>query len=484
LEEKMSIRLSDGRVIPMEMHKVRIVQKTTLPPIGDRLAAIAEAGYNTFLLPTRNIFLDMLTDSGTNAMSDNQLGAMMVSDDAYAGSESFTRLAAAVKDVMGFDYTMPVHQGRAAEHLLAKVFVKPGSVVIMNYHFTTSRAHVELAGGTVLELISDEGLKTTSSNLFKGNMDLDKLKAAIQKHGDQIVYIRMEATTNLVGGQPFSLDNLRAVAEIARAHNIPLVYDASLISENAFLIKEREVAYQDWSIGDIIREQMKYVDIMYLSGRKSTAVRGGLIATNSKAYYGLLLNWLPVYEGFATYGGMSTKEVEAMTVGLREMCETDVAGAATQFIKYFVDRLDANGVPVVTPAGGLACHLDAKRFLPHIIQPQYPAGALAAAVYIASGIRSMERGTISTDRDLQGNEVMADLELARLAVPRRVYTMSHIEYAVDRITWLYQHRELVGGLKFIEEPPVLRFFFGRLAPVGDWPQRLAEAFVAEFGAGC
>ena len=205
----MSIRLSDGRVIPMEMHKVRIVQKTTLPPISDRLTAIADAGYNTFLLPTRDIFLDMLTDSGTNAMSDNQLGAMMVSDDAYAGSESFTRLAAAVKEVMGFDWTMPVHQGRAAEHLLAKVFVKPGSVVIMNYHFTTSRAHVELAGGTVLELISDEGLKTTSSNLFKGNMDLDKLRAAIAKHGDQIVYIRMEATTNLVGGQPFSLDNLR-----------------------------------------------------------------------------------------------------------------------------------------------------------------------------------------------------------------------------------------------------------------------------------
>ncbi len=480
----MSIRLSDGRVIPMEMHKVRIVQKVTLPPIGDRLNAIAAAGYNTFLLPTRHIFLDMLTDSGTNAMSDNQLGAMMVSDDAYAGSESFTRLAAAVKEVMGFDFCMPVHQGRAAEHLLAKVFVKPGSVVIMNYHFTTSRAHVELAGGTVLELIVDEGLLPVSANPFKGNMDLAKLRAAIAQHGDRIAYIRMEATTNLVGGQPFSLDNLAAVAAMARAHNIPLVYDASLISENAFLIKEREPAYRDWSIGDIIREQMQYVDIMYLSGRKSTAVRGGLIATNNRAYFTRLLEWLPVYEGFATYGGMSTKEIEAMTVGLREMCETDVAGSATQFIKYFVERLDANGVPVVTPPGGLACHVDASRFLSHIPQPQYPAGALAAAIYLAAGIRSMERGTISTDRDLQGNEVMADLELARLAVPRRVYTLSHIEYAVDRLTWLYRQRELVGGLQFVEEPPVLRFFFGRLAPVGDWPQRLAAAFTAEFGAGC
>ena len=480
----MSIRLSDGRVIPMEMHKVRIVQKVTLPPMAYRLNAIAEAGYNTFLLPTRHIFLDMLTDSGTNAMSDNQLGAMMVSDDAYAGSESFTRLAAAVKDVLGFELCMPVHQGRAAEHLLAKVFVKPGSVVIMNYHFTTSRAHIELAGGTVLELLTDEGLRTASREPFKGNMDLDKLSAAIGQYGERIAYIRMEATTNLVGGQPFSMDNLRGVKEIASAHNIPLVFDASLISENAFLIKEREPAYRDCSIGEIIREQMGYVDIVYLSGRKSAAARGGLIATDNRNYFNRLLEWLPVYEGFATYGGMSTKEIEAMAVGLREMCETDVAGSAIQFIKYFVDRLEANGVPVVTPAGGLACHVDAKRFLPHLPQVQYPAGALAAAIYLASGIRSMERGTISTDRDQQGNEVLADLELARLAVPRRVYTMSHIEYAVDRITWLHRWRAQVGGLQFVEEPPVLRFFFGRLAPVGDWPQRLAEAFVKEFGAEC
>ena len=479
----MSIRLSDGRVIPMEMHKVALSRRPPFPPSVTALPR-SHAGYNTFLLPTRDIFLDMLTDSGTNAMSDNQLGAMMVSDDAYAGSESFTRLAAAVKEVMGFDWTMPVHQGRAAEHLLAKVFVKPGSVVIMNYHFTTSRAHVELAGGTVLELISDEGLKTTSSNLFKGNMDLDKLRAAIAKHGDQVVYIRMEATTNLVGGQPFSLDNLATVAEIAHAHNIPLVYDASLISENAFLIKGREAAYQDWSIGEIIREQMKYVDIMYLSGRKSTAVRGGLIATNNRTYYNLLLNWLPVYEGFATPGGIVHQRGQGddrrLPRDVRDRCGRR-RDAVHQVLRRSAGcQRRAGRDPSRRP--GLPSRRQA--FLPHIIRPEYPAGALAAAVYLASGIRSMERGTISTDRDQQGNEVMADLELAGLAVPRRVYTMSHIEYTVDRITWLYRHRDLVGGLKFIEEPPVLRFFFGRLAPVGDWPRRLAEAFVAEFGAGC
>jgi tryptophanase len=229
---------------------------------------------------------------------------------------------------------------------------------------------------------------------------------------------------------------------------------------------------------------MSLVDILYLSGRKSTCVRGGLIATNNKEYFDRFLAWLPVYEGFATYGGMSIKEVEAMSVGLREMTDFDTASVSPEFIEYFVRRLLENGLPAVTPAGGLACHLDAKRFLPHLPQSQYPAGALAAAIYIASGIRTMERGTISMDRDAQGNDVLADLELARLAVPRRVYSLSHIEYAVDRLTWLYQHRDLVGGLQFVEEPKVLRFFFGKLKPISAWGQNLAAAFQQEFGPDC
>jgi tryptophanase len=297
-------------------------------------------------------------------------------------------------------------------------------------------------------------------------------------------FVRMEATTNLVGGQPFSLRNLHAVKEIAAAHNIPLVFDGSLLSENAYFIKQREEGYADKSIQEIIREMMSLVDILYLSARKSTSVRGGMMATNSKEYYDRILAWLPVYEGFATYGGMSTKEVEAMAVGLREMTDFNVAGISPEFIQYFVERLLESGVPVVTPPGGLACHVDAKRFLPHIPQSQYPAGALAAAIYIASGVRSMERGTISTDRDVKGNEVYADLELARLAVPRRVYTLSHIEYTVDRLAWLYKHRHLVKGLRFVEEPPVLRFFFGKLAPLEGWGAGLAQAFQADFGANC
>jgi len=481
----MGIRLSDGREIPMEMHKVKIIQKTNLIPAQERLAAMIDSGFNTFLLRTKYIFLDMLTDSGTNAMSDNQLAAMMVADDAYAGSESYYKLTEAIKEVFGYDYVLPVHQGRAAEHLIAKILVKPGDVVPMNYHFTTTRAHFEILGGTVLELFHDYALETESTIPFKGNMDIDKLKAVIKQYGaDKVSFVRMEATTNLIGGQPFSMANLRQVKEVASQHGIPLVLDASLISENAYLIKQREAEYKNAAIIDIIREMMSLSDLMYLSGRKSCAVRGGLLATNDKKYFDMLLPWLPVYEGFLTYGGMSTKEVEAMAVGIREMTDDNVAGASVEFIKYFVTELHKRGVPVVTPPGGLACHVDAKKFVSHIPQQQYPAGALAAAIYIASGVRSMERGTISTDRDRDGKEVMADLELARLAVPRRIYTLSQIEYVIDRVTWLYKNRNLIKGLTFIEEPPWLRFFFGKLKALDNWGADLVKAFEADFGKEC
>lgn len=478
----MNVKLSNGKVIPMEMHKVKIVQQTSLPPVRQRLQAIEAAGFNTFLLRSQDVFLDMLTDSGTNAMSDRQQSAMLIADDAYAGSESFFRLKEAVEEVLGLHFIMPVHQGRAAEHLLAKTFVRPGDAVLMNYHFTTSKAHVELVGGRVLELFGPDALVTESDNPFKGNLDLGRLEAAIQSIGaDKIAYVRMEATTNLIGGQPFSLENLRQVRAVTAAHNIMLVFDGSLISENAHFILQRESACADMSIADVMREMMNLVDVLYLSGRKSAGVRGGLIATNRKDLYDRILPWLPVYEGFATYGGMSTKEIEAMAVGLREMTEPSIASSGADFVRFFVERMVENGVPVVTPPGGLACHVDARRFLPHVPQSVYPAGALAAAAYLTSGVRGMERGTISTDRDASGNDTLADLELLRLAVPRRTYTMSHIEYTVDRLTWLFAHRDLIGGLRFVEEPPVLRFFFGRLAPVDDWPQRLAAAFKADFG---
>jgi len=481
----MPIRLSNGKEIPIEMHKIKIVQSSRLACADERLEAMEKAGYNTFLLRTRDIFLDMLTDSGTNAMSDNQLAAMMTADDAYAGSESFYKLADSVKEVFGLEYLLPVHQGRAAEHLLAKVFVKPGDAVAMNYHFTTSKAHFVQMGGTVHELVFKEALNTQSSHPFKGNLDPEKLEAVIKQYGAaKVSFVRMEATTNLIGGQPFSMANLKEVRAIAAKYDIPVVIDASLISENAYFIKTREAAYADKSIKEIIREMMSLADICYLSGRKSCAVRGGFIATNNKKHFDAIRPWLPLYEGFFTYGGMSSREIEAMAVGVREMTDFAVAGAGAEFVKYFVERLKENGVPVVTPPGGLACHVDAMRFLPHIPQLQYPAGALTAAIYIAAGVRPMERGTLSMDRNTEGKEECSDLELARLAVPRRVYTMSHIEYAVDRLKWLYEHRDLVKGLRFIEEPPVLRFFAGRLEPIDNWGAALVKAFQADFGKDC
>ena len=481
----MSIRLSDGTAIPIEMHKVRVVQKTRLVPARERLAAIEEAGYNTFLLRSRDLFLDMLTDSGTNAMSDNQQAAMMQSDDAYAGSESFYRLLESVKDVFGYQYLLPVHQGRAAEHLLAKTFVKPGHIVPMNYHFTTTKAHFDLAGGKVMELYGPEALNTQSEHPFKGNMDLKRLCDAITKAGPKNVsFVRMEATTNLIGGQPFSMENLRQVKALIEPMGIFLVVDGSLISENAYFIRRREPGYENTPIRDIIREMMSIADLCYLSGRKSCAVRGGLIATNRKDLHEAIRPWLPVYEGFFTYGGMSSKEIEAMAVGIREMTDVDVAGSSADAIQYFVDLLLAKGVPVVTPAGGLACHVDAMRFIDHVPQLEYPAGALASAYFIASGARGMERGTVSMDRDEHGNDVPSDLELLRLAVPRRVFTMSHFQYAADRLRWLYDHRKMIGGLEFYEEPPVLRFFAGKMKTKGDWGTKLMEAFEKDFGKEC
>lgn len=479
----MSIKLSSGKEIPVEMHKARMVQKIWLSPVEERLKAIEEAGYNTFLLKTKDMFLDMLTDSGTNAMSDNQFAAMMKVDDAYAGSMTFYEFADAVRDVLGYKHVMNVHQGRAAEHLISKVFVKSGDVVPTNYHFTTTKVHIELTGGaTCLEIYTDEALKTESTFPFKGNMDPQKLKDTIEKYGrEKIPFVRMEATTNLLGGQPFSMDNLKEIKRICIQYGIPLVLDGSLMCENAYLIRQRERGYGNKTVAEIVKEMCDIADLFYMSGRKNTCVRGGCIATNNKELFEKIQPWLPVYEGFFTYGGMSQREIAAMAVGMREMVDPDLAGCAVEQIKYFVKRLVEARIPVVTPPGGLACHLDAMKFLPHIPQSQYPAGALTAALYIASGIRSMERGTISMERDEEGNEVFSDLELTRIALPRRVYTMSHIEYAIDRINWLYNHRDLIKGLKFVYEPPVLRFFLGKLEAIDNWGRDLSEAFKNELG---
>lgn len=479
------IKFTDGRELPIEFHRAAIVQKISLQPLEKRLDAIEGAHFNTFLLGTQNVFLDMLTDSGTNAMSNEQLAAMMRSDEAYAGSQSFARLEESVRRFFNKKLFLPVHQGRAAEHILAQVLVKKGMVVPMNFHFTTTRAHIELAGGRVEELIVDEVFNTASANPFKGNMDTGKLKRFIKNTGrEKIPFIRMEVTTNLTGGQPVSLANIREVAEIAREAKIPLVIDACLIAENAWFIKTREKGCANMEISEIIHEITKCADIVYFSARKLGAARGGGIVTNNKALFLKMRELVPLFEGFLTYGGMSTKEIEALAVGLREFTDEGVISQMPSFIAHAVRELVKRKIPVVTPGGALGIHIDAKKFLPRLKPEEYPAGALAAALFIVSGIRSMERGAISTDRDPEtGKEIFGELELIRLAVPRRVFSLSHIEFLVDRIKWLFDNRDLIGGLKFTEEPPVLRFFFGHLAPTSDWPEKLAAKFIADFGKG-
>lgn len=476
------VKFYKGGDMPLELHKVRVVQKLHLVPVERRLEAMKEGGFNTFRLGTKDVYLDMLTDSGTNAMSDNQLAAMMHADDAYAGSQSFERLQKAVEDVLGKKYLLPVHQGRAAENVICRTFVKPGNVIPMNYHFTTVLAHVTENGGRIEELLHDRAFELKSEYPFKGNMDIEKLEKCIQENGvENIPFIRMEASTNLIGGQPFSMANLMDVRRIADKYGIMLVLDASLIGENAYLIKQREDNWKENSMGEILKMMTGLADIVYFSARKLSSSRGGGICTNQRALYAKMEAMIPLFEGFLTYGGISVREIEAMAVGLYETLDETMICQSPNYIKYLVEELEKRGIPMVTPPGVLGAHVNAMEFCKHIPQEEYPAGALAAAFYICSGIRGMERGTMSSVRDEDGKEILADVELLRLAVPRRVFTLSQINYVIDRMTWLWDNRHLIGGLKFTYEPPVLRFFMGGLEPTSDWPAKLMDKFRKDFG---
>ena len=468
--------------VPLEMHKVRMVQKLNLLPVEKRLDCMKEAGFNTFLLKNRDVFLDMLTDSGVNAMSDMQYAAMFQADDSYAGSETYYRLENVIKDIFGTEYFLPAHQGRACENIIAQVLVKPGSVAIMNYHFTTTRAHIVLNGGSVEEVVRDVGMQVQSDDLFKGDIDIDKLNAAIKKIGSKnVCFVRIEAGTNLIGGQPVSVGNMREVSKICRSEGIPLVYDASLLADNLYFIKVREPEFKDAEVKDIVRELSSLADITYFSARKLGFSRGGGIITSNYELFSKMRELVPLYEGFLTYGGMSVREMEILAVGLQETMDMDVISMTPLFVEEMCNELLSKGVSVVMPPGGLGCHVDAISFCDHIPQTQYPAGALAAALYIISGVRGMERGTLSESRNEDGSDKLAEMELVRLALPRRVFTLSQIKYTADRLTWLHKNRHLIGGLEFVEEPSVLRFFFGRLRPLSDWPDKLAQKFREDFG---
>jgi tyrosine phenol-lyase len=476
------IKFFSGEDLPVELHKVRIVQKLYLKPIDERLEAMEKGGYNTFQLSTKDVFLDMLTDSGTNAMSDNQLASMHQADDAYAGSQSFYRMEGVLQDVFGKKYVLPVHQGRAAENIISQTFIRPGHVIPMNYHFTTTKAHMELNGGEIFEIYTDEALKIKSSYPFKGNIDIKKLRDLIEKYGKQNVpFIRLEASTNLIGGQPFSIANMREVRAVADEYGIMMVLDASLIGENAWFIKQREAEFANTSIKEILQTMCGLCELVYFSSRKVSSTRGGGICTNDHDLFLKMRDLVTLYEGFLTYGGMSVREIEAMAVGLVETTDETVISQSPAFIQYAVNELDKLGIPVITPAGALGAHVDAMGFLSHVPQSEYPAGALAAALFIVSGCRGMERGTISSVRLQNGDDLLADMELLRLAFPRRVFTLSQTKFLIDRLNWLFNNKELIGGLRFVEEPRVLRFFNGRLEPTSDWPKKLVAKFKKDFG---
>ena len=468
--------------LPLEMHKVRIIQKLNLLPIEKRLAAIKEAGNNTFLLKNRDVYLDMLTDSGTNAMSDCQLGAMMIADDSYAGSETFYRLEKSVKNFFGKTYFLPAHQGRACENILAMSLVKKGDIVPMNYHFTTTKTHIGLQGGSVVELFKDEAIAITSNDPFKGDMDLDKLVNFINETGvEHIPFVRIELGTNLIGGQPVSLKNIQEVSKICKENKIPLMLDASLMTDNLYFNKLREEQCKDMSIHEIALAISECADIIYFSARKLGSAKGGGIVMNDKALFDKMKVLIPVYEGFLTYGGMSTREMEAVAVGLEEASDIDMISHGPEFIAEFARILQEYNIPIVTPPGGLGLHINAREFVSHIKEEKYQAASLASAIYIVSGVRGMERGTLSEEKNPDGSEHIASCELVRLALPRRVFTLSQIRFIADRLAWLYENRHLIGGLEFVEEPPVMRFFIGRLKAENDWQEKLVAKFKEDFG---
>lgn len=468
--------------VPLEMHKVRMIQKLELLPVEERLKKIQAAGNNTFLLQNRDIYMDMLTDSGVNGMSDLQFAAMMRADDSYAGSETFNRVKAAVKEVFGTENVLPTHQGRACENILAEAYVKPGKVALMNFHFTTTKAHITRMGGSVEELVDKKGLLPQSNDPFKGDFNLQNLRTRIDEIGaENVAFVRVEAGTNLIGGQPVSLENMLAVTDICHDKGVKSVLDASLLQDNVYFMKTREARCKYMEPKAIYHLLADHFDIIYFSARKLGFAKGGIITSKDSKYTREMMVYIPLYEGFLTYGGIDVRTMEAMAQGLYESLDMEYINQGPEFINYLTKELDDYGVPVILPSGGLGCHLNAGAFVPDMPHDQYPAGAVAAALYIAGGIRGMERGTLSEQRNPDGTEPFAELELMRLGVPRRVYTLSQLKYVADRVKWLWDNRSLIGGLQWVEEPSVLRFFFGRLKEMDYWQERLAEKFRSDFG---
>lgn len=449
---------------PAEPFRIKSVETVSMIPRDERLKKMQEAGYNTFLLNSKDIYIDLLTDSGTNAMSDKQWAGMMMGDEAYAGSENFYHLERTVQELFGFKHIVPTHQGRGAENLLSQLAIKPGQYVAGNMYFTTTRYHQEKNGAVFVDIVRDEAHDAGLNIAFKGDIDLKKLQKLIDERGaENIAYICLAVTVNLAGGQPVSMANMRAVRELTQAHGIKVFYDATRCVENAYFIKEQEQGFENKSIAEIVHEMFSYADGCTMSGKKDCLVNiGGFLCMNDDEMFSSAKELVVVYEGMPSYGGLAGRDMEAMAIGLREAMQYEYIEHRVKQVRYLGDKLKAAGVPIVEPVGGHAVFLDARRFCEHLTQDEFPAQSLAASIYVETGVRSMERGIISAGRNnVTGEHHRPKLETVRLTIPRRVYTYAHMDVVADGIIKLYQHKEDIRGLKFIYEPKQLRFFTAR-----------------------
>jgi len=451
----------------IEPHRVKMVEPIRLTDRAERERLIEEAHYNLFLLHADDVIIDLLTDSGTSAMSSEAWGAMMRGDESYAGARSWYRFRDTVKDIFGFEQVVPTHQGRAAERILFSVMVQPGSIVPNNTHFDTTRANIEFCGGKAIDLPCPEAADFQSDAPFKGNMDTSALEKLVAEHGpEHIPLIMVTITNNSGGGQPVSMANIREISRIAREAGIPFYIDACRFAENAYFIKLREPGFEDTSVVDIAREMFACADGCTMSAKKDAFANiGGFLCTNDAELAQRERNILILTEGFPTYGGLAGRDLEAIAVGLREILDEHYLDYRLLSTRYVVNGLLDSGIPVVAPAGGHAVYLDARRFLPHIEPLHYPGQALAVELYIEAGIRGCEIGTVMFGMDPHsGEERPARSDLVRLAIPRRVYTQSHMDYVLEAIQYVWERRDVIRGMRIVEAPQFLRHFTAHF----DW----------------
>ena len=447
-----------------EPYKIKMVEPVFMNTQKEREVFIKEAGYNTFLLKSRDVYIDLLTDSGTSAMSDRQWAGIMMGDEAYAGSENFYHMEEAIQKHYGYKYVIPTHQGRGAEHLISKIMIKKGDFIPGNMYFTTTRLHQELAGGTFVDVIIDEAHDSDSDFKFKGNISIEKLeKVIIEKGAENIPYVCMATTVNMAGGQPISMKNLKEVRKLTNKYNIKIVHDMTRVAENAYMNQQYEEGYADKSVAEIVREICDLTDAATMSSKKDALVSiGGFLAVNDLDVFEQARNLVVVYEGLHTYGGMAGRDMEALAIGITESIQDDHIRARVGQVHYLGNKLKEAGIPIVNPIGTHGVFLDAKKFLPHLTQDQFPAQTLAAEIYLDSGVRTMERGIVSAGRNKKtGENNYPNLELVRLTIPRRVYTQAHMDVIAESVEYVYENREKINGLKMIFEPKYLRFFQAR-----------------------